>query len=93
MALSRVRMRDHIRLLLRNRDRSTMDYISDLKKKHYTKCYFEGYVPYLGDLAISADRSTTSATEGQHLMTWNSRLAATKAEFIAPTDNATANSA
>ncbi|KAL7526878.1 hypothetical protein ACHAXR_001689 [Thalassiosira sp. AJA248-18] len=43
VALSRVKLRDHIRLLLRGGDRSTMDYISQLKKNNYTHCFFQGY--------------------------------------------------
>ena len=81
VALSRVKLRDHIRLLLRNGDRTTMDYIGNLKKNEYTKCYFEGYTQCMGDHGVSAH--PTSATQGQHLMRWNSRLASTKAGFIA----------
>ncbi|KAL7552147.1 hypothetical protein ACHAWF_015363 [Thalassiosira exigua] len=43
VALSRVRHKDDIRLLLRFDDRSTMEYIANLKKNKFVKSYFDGY--------------------------------------------------
>ena len=43
VALSRVRHEDDIRLLLRFDDLSTMNYISNLEKNHFIKCFFDGY--------------------------------------------------
>jgi len=45
VALSRVRRKDHIRLLLKHGDRSTMNYIGDMKKHPLVKSFFKGYVP------------------------------------------------
>ena len=45
VALSRVRRKDHIRLLLKHGDRSTMNYIADMKKHPLVKSFFKGYVP------------------------------------------------
>ncbi|KAL7549421.1 hypothetical protein ACHAWF_014405, partial [Thalassiosira exigua] len=41
--LSRVRHKDNIRLLVRFDDRTTMEYIGNLKKNKFIKCYFDGY--------------------------------------------------
>ena len=43
MALSRVKLRDDIRLLLKDRDRSTMDYIENLTKNAHVQSFFDGY--------------------------------------------------
>jgi len=43
VGLSRVRHRDDIRILVRSMDRSTLDYISDLKKDKHVKDFFNGF--------------------------------------------------
>ena len=43
VALSHVRRKDNVRLLLRMGDQSTIGYISELEKDKYTKWYFSGY--------------------------------------------------
>ena len=43
VSLSRVREQNHLRLLLRNDDRNTLNYISSLKKDKYAKWFFKGY--------------------------------------------------
>ena len=50
MALSRVKFRDDIRLLLKGRDRSTMDYIENLAKNARAQSFFDGYV---GDMPMT----------------------------------------
>ena len=45
VALSRIRKRDDMRLLLLNGDRNTMSYISELQKDKCIQNFFEGYVP------------------------------------------------
>ena len=47
VALSRVRFRDDVRLLLKRGDRSTMDYIVHLNKNALIKNFFNGYLPCL----------------------------------------------
>ena len=72
VALSRVRLKEDIRLLLRNRDRSTMEYITDLKKNRLVKCFFKGYT------ATSNDENGIM----NGLMKWNSKKASKEAGFI-----------
>ena len=48
VALSRVKFSDDIRLLLRLGDRSTMTYISKLKKNAHIKSFFKGYTSLPG---------------------------------------------
>ena len=43
MALSRIRKKNDMRLLLKLRDRSTMEYISKLKKNQTVHNFFKGY--------------------------------------------------
>jgi hypothetical protein len=43
VALSRVRMGDHIRLLIKRGDWSTVHDVSKLRKNKYTNWYFKGY--------------------------------------------------
>ena len=43
MALSRVKFKDDIRLLLKCGDRSTMDYIENLSKNAHVQSFFDGY--------------------------------------------------
>jgi hypothetical protein len=45
VALSRVKLRDDVRLLLRNGDLSTMKYISDLKKNPLVKAFLRVMSP------------------------------------------------
>lgn len=43
MALSRVRFRDHVRLLIKRGDWSTVTKLSRLKKCKYNHWYFKGF--------------------------------------------------
>ena len=43
VALSRVRIRDDIRLLLKLNDRTTMSYVKGLSKNNDIKNFFKGY--------------------------------------------------
>ena len=78
VALSRVRLRDHIRLLLRQGRRSTMNYIRQLKKNNYTKCFFQGYecVNSLHPAFVP------NFEQRQQPMVWNSQQASLKAGFL-----------
>jgi hypothetical protein len=73
VALSQVRLKDDIRLLLRIRDRSTMEYIMDLKKNRLVKCFFKGY---------TATSSEENETNGLTITKWNSKKASKEAGFI-----------
>jgi hypothetical protein len=73
VALSRVKFKDDVRLLLRNGDRSTMAYIQDLQKNTMVKCFFNGYV--------SHDTSEQYANS-QGLLKWDCTKAAREAGFI-----------
>ena len=42
VALSRIRTRDDMCLLLRRNDRSTMGYVSELRKDEKVKCFLKG---------------------------------------------------
>ena len=70
MALSRVRVKDDVRLLLRNGDRSTMNYIKDLKKNDMVKSFFKGYIPK----DESMDDGLNQRPE-QVLMKWHAQTA------------------
>lgn len=76
VALSRVKKRDHIRLLLKRGDRSTMSYISKLKKCDYTDCFFRGF---------------EKSRDGQGVITWNQDKARKELERLAE-DRAAARS-
>ena len=43
VALSRVRYRDHIRLIVKRDDWSTVKYVKKLRKCKYTDAFFSGY--------------------------------------------------
>lgn len=43
VALSRVKYSDHIRLAIKNDDRSTLSYIENLSKNKYTDWFFRGF--------------------------------------------------
>ena len=43
VALSRVKFSDHIRLAVKNNDRSTLTYIEQLSKNKYTDWFFRGF--------------------------------------------------
>ena len=43
VALSRVRQKDDIRLLLRFEDETTLEYIGGLRKNKFVKSFFKGY--------------------------------------------------
>ena len=68
-----MRLKDDIRLLLGNRDRSTMEYITDLKKHSLVKCFFKGY---------TATSSKENDTNSLSLMKWNSKKESREAGFI-----------
>lgn len=84
VALSRVKFRDDIRLLLRNGDRSTMGYIKGLRKNDYIKSFFKGYRP-----ASNADHLLGRHVEdkgymdgSQSIMSWDPDLASSYAGFM-----------
>jgi len=43
VALSRVKFSDHIRLAVKNNDRSTLRYVEQLAKNKYTDWFFRGF--------------------------------------------------
>ena len=61
MALSRVKFRNDICLLLKCGDRSTMDYIENLTKNAHVQSFFDGYK---GDIPIpwNKERAANSAS-------------------------------
>mgnify|MGYP000914187534 CR=1 FL=1 len=75
VALSRVKLRDDVRLLLRNGDRSTMKYISKLEKNSSVKAYFKGYVPK------TCHQNSNVFHPNQVPMSWNASLALEAAGF------------
>ena len=84
VALSRVKFKDDIRLLLRNGDRSTMEYIKELRKNDYIKSFFKGY-----GRATNADHLLGHAEEGsdqmntsQTILSWDPDLASRYAGFM-----------
>ena len=46
VALSRVRMGDHMRLMINGGDWNTVAYISKLRRNEYTEMFFKGYKPH-----------------------------------------------
>ena len=72
VALSRVKFRDDVRLLLRNGDRSTMACIEDLEKNPMVKSFFRGYIPYTSELYGNSPG----------LLKWDSMKAARAAGFM-----------
>ena len=82
VALSRVKLRDDVRLLLRNGDLSTMKYISDLKKKPLVKAFFKGYVPKTPQDQEGEGSNRQGSTENvQVQMKWDASLASKAASF------------
>ena len=79
VALSRVKLRDDVRLLLRNGDRSTMKYISKLEKNSSVKAYFKGYVPKT--CHHHQDSNIHIPYQHQVPMSWNATLALEAAGF------------
>ena len=81
VALSRVRKKDDIRLLLRFNDRSTMNYIINLEKNKFIKCFFDGYKT---DHAIlQRVNSSINCDEYQcQPMKWSGKKASISAGFI-----------
>ena len=76
VALSRVKFRNDIRLLLRNGDRSTIEYIFGLKRNKEIQSFFDGYMPHpLGD-----HLDTNHACSMQ--MKWDGRQAAINAGYL-----------
>ena len=76
VALSRVKFRNDIRLLLRNGDRSTFEYIFGLKRNKEIQSFFDGYKPHpLGD-----HLDTNHACSMQ--MKWDGRQAAINAGYL-----------
>ena len=80
VALSRVKFRDDIRLLLKSGDRSTMNYIKGLKKNAYIKSFFKGYRQT--PLPPSYRTKQNYFTGHEQIMTWDPALAAADAGFI-----------
>ena len=78
VALSRVKFKDDIRLLLRNGDRSTMAYIEKLKKNKMVKSFFKGYVP----ITAHDNRSQENVDRSLGLMRWDCMQASKDAGFI-----------
>ena len=76
VALSRVRLKDDVRLLLRNGDRSSMNYIRELNKNNTIKSFFQGYVSVDG----SADASRVDI-ERSTLMKWDPQKACEAAGY------------
>ena len=83
VALSRVKFKDDIRLLLRNEDRSTMAYIKDLAKNKLVKSFFKGYVP------IEAQVQEHDEHQCIGLMRWDSIQASKDAGFLVDGGNKT----
>ena len=81
VALSRVRKKDDIRLLLRFNDRSTMDYIINLEKNHFIKCFFDGYKTD-NALLRSLDSSINCDEYQCKPMKWSGKKASISAGFI-----------
>ena len=81
VALSRVRKKDDIRLLLRFNDRSTMDYIINLEKNHFIKCFFDGYKTD-NALLRSLDSSINCDKYQCKPMKWSGKKASVSAGFI-----------
>ena len=81
VALSRVWKKDDIRLLLRFNDRSTMDYIINLEKNKFIKCFFDGYKT--DQTILRRVDSSINCDEYQcQPMKWSGKKASTSAGFI-----------
>ena len=79
VALSRVRLKEDIRLLLLwGSDRSKMPYIAHLEKNSFIKSYFRGY------RFLDVYKGKGKENEGQVMlpMRWDDRKAAIDAGFI-----------
>ena len=63
MALSRVKFRGDICLLLKDGDRSTMDYIENLAKNARVQSFFDGYVGNM-PMTWNEERAAESAGIG-----------------------------
>ena len=63
MALSRVKFRGDICLLLKGGDRSTMDYIENLAKNARVQSFFDGYVGNM-PMTWNEERAAESAGIG-----------------------------
>ena len=66
VALSRIRTREDLRLLLRKKDRETMNYVSQLKKDDRVHHFFQGYADNENDIPVK----------------WNARRALRAAQLI-----------
>ena len=77
VALSRVRQKDDIRLLLRFEDETTLEYIGGLRKNKFVKSFFSGYEA-VRDHAGHQQNNIDSDL----LMRWNAKLASFNAGFI-----------
>ena len=77
VALSRVKFKDDIRLLLRNGDRSTMAYIEELEKNKLVKSFFKGYVSYTRE-----GNGIQNNNEQPGLMKWDGEQASMDAGFL-----------
>jgi len=88
VALSRVRRKDHIRLLLKHGDRSTMDYIRNMKKHPLVKSFFKGYITDDSNsnnenalqIAVNSPEQNQYA-QSTTLMKWDRRKACEAAGF------------
>ena len=61
MALSKVKFREDIRLLLKGGDRSTMDYIENLAKNARVQTFFDGYE---GDMPMTWNEQRAAESAG-----------------------------
>ena len=61
VALSRVKFRDDIRLLLKDGDRSTMDYIENLTKNAHVQIFFDDYE---GDMQMTWNKERAAESAG-----------------------------
>jgi len=62
VSLSRVRRADHMRLLLKRGDWSTVRYVSKLRRNKYTDMFFEGYVDHPSNDGSKVWDYTTAST-------------------------------
>ena len=82
VALSRVRKKDDIRLLLRFNDRSTMNYIINLEKNKFIKCFFDGYKTDRKILRRVNNSFNYDEYQCQEPMKWSGKKASISAGFI-----------
>ena len=61
MALSRVKFRGDICLLLKDGDRSTMDYIENIAKNTRVQTFFDGYE---GDMPMTWNKQRAAESTG-----------------------------